>query len=79
MQKKKPGPRPFVPKPGPHSAVRNWHNGSDVEIHFYARSLQNAAKTLVEKLDLDHNARTDWDACPVFPRGPGTPPEGFGG
>jgi hypothetical protein len=66
MQKKKPGPRPFVPKPGPHSAVRNWHNGSDIEIHFYARSLQNAAKTLVEKLDLDQNVRTDWDACPVF-------------
>ena len=65
MQKKTPRPRRFVPKPGPHSAVRNWHNGSDVEIHFYVRSLQNAAKTLVEKLDLDQDARTDWDVCPV--------------
>ena len=66
MQKKTPRPQRFVPKPGPQSAVRNWHNGGDTEIHFYARSLQNAAKTLVEKLDLDQNARTDWDACPVF-------------
>ena len=65
MQKKTPRHRLFLPKPGPHSAVRNWHNGSDVEIHFYARSLQNAAKTLVEKLDLDQNARADWDGYPV--------------
>jgi hypothetical protein len=41
----------------------SWHNGGDTEIYFYAQSLQNAAKTLVG--ELDQNARTDWDVCPV--------------
>jgi hypothetical protein len=44
---------------------RSWHNGGDIEIGLYARSLQNAAKTLVKKLELDQSARTDWDVCPV--------------
>ena len=65
MHKKTPRPRLFVQKPGPNSAVLNWHNGSDVEIRLYARSLQNAAKTLVAKLEPDRSARTDWDGCPV--------------
>jgi len=70
--------KPFstrIPKPTPRtrSALPTWHNGADAEIHLYARSLQNAAKTLVGKLDLnpeldqalDQSARTDWDACPI--------------
>jgi hypothetical protein len=44
---------------------RSWHNGGDIEIHFYARSLQKAAKALVEKRDRE-NDRTDWDACPII-------------
>jgi hypothetical protein len=28
--------------------------------------LVNAAKTLVAKLEVDQNVRTDWDACPVW-------------
>jgi hypothetical protein len=40
-----------------------WHNGGVIEIHQYARSLQDAVKTLVG--ELDRNARTDWAACPI--------------
>src|SRR5436305_15123759 len=42
----------------------NWHNGADVEIRLYARSLQDAAKTLVERLESDQNA--GWGASPVI-------------
>jgi hypothetical protein len=45
--------------------TESWHNGADAEIHLYARSLRKAAKALVEKLELDQQARTDWDAGPV--------------
>jgi hypothetical protein len=31
---------------------RSWHNGGDIEIALYARSLHRAAKTLIETLDL---------------------------
>ena len=44
---------------------RSWHNGGDIEIALYARSLHRAAKTLVETLDLQPNPKTAWDACPV--------------
>jgi hypothetical protein len=45
---------------------RSWHNGGDVEIHLYARSLHKAAKTLIETLNLEPNPRTAWDGCPVI-------------
>jgi hypothetical protein len=44
---------------------RHWHDGADLEINLYARSLQKAAKTLVESLDLEPNPKTAWDAGPV--------------
>jgi hypothetical protein len=47
------------------SADRAWHNGGDIEIHLYARSLHKAAKTLIETLNLEPNPKTAWDACPV--------------
>src|SRR5258705_10525799 len=47
----------------PHD--RHWHNGGDIEIGFYARSLHRAAKSLVASLDLQPNPKTAWDACPV--------------
>jgi hypothetical protein len=47
-------------------ADRSWHNGGDIEIDLYARSLHKAAKTLVETLDLEPNPKTAWDACPVI-------------
>src|SRR5579864_8651397 len=48
------------------SADRAWHNGGDIEIHLYARSLHKAAKTLIETLHLEPNPKTAWDACPVI-------------
>jgi hypothetical protein len=47
-------------------AVETWHNGADVEIHRYARSLQKAAKALTEKLELDGKPGTDWDVGPII-------------
>src|SRR5258707_907824 len=44
---------------------RHWHNGGDIEIGFYARSLHKAAKTLIATLDMQPNPKTAWDACPV--------------
>lgn len=46
--------------------MESWHNGGDTEIHLYARSLQRAAKALAEKLTLEPNSKTAWDACPVI-------------
>ena len=31
-----------------HNDDRSWHNGGDIELHLYARSLQKAAKKLVK-------------------------------
>lgn len=66
MSKKSSVSRSVKPKPRTRSTVSSWHNGADVEIRLYAQSLQAAAKTLAEKSELDQNARTDWDACPVL-------------
>jgi hypothetical protein len=52
-------------KTGSRSPVRAWHNGCDIEIHGYARSLRRAAKTLEGKLDVDRSAKTEWDICPI--------------
>jgi hypothetical protein len=43
-----------------------WHNGADVEIHLYARSLQKAAKALVKQLGFDAKPGNDWDVCPII-------------
>jgi hypothetical protein len=43
-----------------------WHNGADVEIHRYARSLQKAAKALTEKLESGGKPGTDWDVGPII-------------
>src|ERR1022692_4142709 len=48
------------------SGDRSWHNGGDIEIHLYARSLHKAAKTLIATLDLEPNPKKAWDACPVI-------------
>src|ERR1022692_769081 len=48
------------------SGDRSWHNGGDIEIGLYARSLHKAAKTLIATLDLDPNPKTAWDACPAI-------------
>ena len=67
MNKKPPVRQISEPKPRTRKALSSWHNGADAEIQTYARSLQNAAKALVGKLDLDvdQSARTGWHACPI--------------
>jgi hypothetical protein len=54
------------PKARTRDTVENWHNGADVEIHFYAQSLQKAAKALIEKLELDGKPGADWDVGPIL-------------
>jgi hypothetical protein len=66
MKKKPPVLR--FPKPGTtlHPDERHWHNGGDIEIMMYARSLHKAAKNLIATLDLQPNPKTAWDACPII-------------
>src|ERR1022692_3448445 len=65
--KKKPPALPLArPKAVFQSDERSWHNGGDIEIGLYARSLHKAAKTLIATLDLEPNSKTAWDACPAI-------------
>lgn len=65
--KKKPPVLRFPPAKAPAETYeRQWHNGGDIEIEFYAKSLRRAAKTLIASLDLKPNPKTAWDACPVI-------------
>jgi hypothetical protein len=65
MSKKLPVTRFSGVKAKAETAERSWHNGADVEIHLYARSLQSAAKTLVTHLERKNNPLTNWDTHPV--------------
>jgi len=42
-------------KTGSRRPLEFWHNGGDIEIGFYAQSLQKAVKTVVGKLE------PEWD------------------
>ncbi len=65
--KKKPPVLRFPPaKSVAETDDRHWHNGGDIEIGFYARSLHKAAKNLIATLDLEPNPKAAWDACPVI-------------
>ncbi len=66
MKKQRPVSRFSKPKASPQTDDRSWHNGGDIEINLYARSLHKAARTLIETLDLKPTPRTVWDACPVI-------------
>lgn len=44
----------------------SWHNGAYIEVLLYARSLQKAAKVLVENLDPNSNPAMAWDAAPLI-------------
>jgi hypothetical protein len=54
------------PKPKSKSGDHTWHNGADIEIGLYARSLHKAAKKLGEALDPEPNPKTAWDATPII-------------
>jgi hypothetical protein len=64
--KKKSSVLPFPNKAVTKSAEETWHAGADVEIMFYAQSLQKAGKTLIASLDLEPNPKTAWDAATVI-------------
>ena len=66
MKKKTPVLRLAKPKSAFQSDERSWHNGGDIEIGLYARSLHKAAKTLIATLKLKPNPKTAWDACPAI-------------
>jgi hypothetical protein len=66
MNKKPPIAPVSKPKAATQPDDRRWHNGGDIEIGFYARSLHRAAKNLIASLDLQPNTKTTWDACPVI-------------
>jgi hypothetical protein len=51
MSKKPPAIQFSKAKSKTENAQLTWHNGADLEIHLYARSLQKAAKKLVENLE----------------------------
>jgi hypothetical protein len=73
MKKTPPGLRHPKPKTVAQPNDRHWHNGGDIEIGFYARSLRRAAKSLIVSLDLQPNPKTAWDACPVVLLSTGRP------
>ncbi len=54
------------PKAKKSGSIENWHNGADIEIHLYARSLQKAAKSLVQTLEPEQSPGTAWDVCPII-------------
>jgi hypothetical protein len=66
--RKKPAARRSTIKTTPRFRFgdRHWHNGGDLEIYQYARSLQKAARTLIGTLDLESTPKTAWDACPII-------------
>ena len=66
MKKKQPVIKFPTPTEIPGPDDRSWHNGGNVEIDCYARSLQRAAKKLIATLDLEPNFKTAWDACPII-------------
>ena len=70
LQSKKPMKKkpPVIEFPIPTAVSpddRHWHNGGDIEIMMYARSLHLTAMKLVSSLDLQPNPKNAWDACPV--------------
>ena len=65
MKKKPPDPQ-FPTKTVAQHDDHHWHNGGDIEIMMYARSLHRTAMKLIATLDLEPNPKTAWDACPVI-------------
>lgn len=66
MKKKHPANRRIAVIPRPARPDHTWHNGADIEIGLYARSLQRAAKVLLENLDRSEDAKTAWDVGPIM-------------
>ncbi|MGA7413215.1 MAG: hypothetical protein WBW33_22260 [Bryobacteraceae bacterium] len=65
MSKKQPVSRFSKAKARTRNAKLTWHNGADVEIHMYARSLRKAAKKLAENLESSRHPLTASDELPI--------------
>ena len=50
----------------PRTEQAFWHNGAEIEIGLYARSLHRSAKLLLENLDRRENPKTAWDVGPII-------------
>jgi hypothetical protein len=61
MTKKEPNPRPPT-----QPRKDEWHNGGDIEIGQYIRSLRRAARALIATLNTTPSPKTAWDACPIL-------------
>lgn len=47
-------------------AEASWHNGAEIEIGLYARSIHKSAKLLTENLDGQESTKTAWDIGPII-------------
>jgi len=65
MNKKLAGNRFFRPRGNQGGTVEEWHNGADMEIHFYGRALRKAVSLLIERLQATNQTQDDWDVGPV--------------
>ena len=65
MKKKQPVLKFQNPTTVSQTGERNWHNGADIEMQLNARSLQQAARALVERLHSARDSKAAWDACPA--------------
>ncbi len=66
MKKKPPATR-LIQIVSPRQQRENsWHNGAEIEIGCYARSLHKAAKLLLDNLDRRENPKTAWDVGPII-------------
>jgi hypothetical protein len=66
MKKKPPATRTFQIAPPRQRAEGSWHNGAEIEIGLYARSLHKSAKLLLENLDRQEHPETAWDVGPII-------------
>lgn len=66
MNRKTPANRISKPREKAGVADHEWHRGAYTELYLYSRSLQKAAKTLLENLNLEPDPKLAWDACPVI-------------
>ncbi|MBS1828802.1 MAG: hypothetical protein JST93_26100 [Acidobacteria bacterium] len=66
MKKKRPTIHSVPPVAPTARTEEHWHNGADIEISFYARSLHHTAKLLLSRLDRTEDPKTAWDVGPII-------------
>lgn len=66
MKKKPLATRPIQIVSPRQRSEYTWHNGAEIEIGIYARSLHTAGKALLKNLDRNENPKTAWDVGPII-------------